>query len=107
MEYQPGSDVKFSLAAQHKEFFCECINAQCVHVHPRKAACVAENATLQQSAQRCRIGVFDSGLGGISVLRKAITRIPSADFLFFGDSAFAPYGSKPCAWVKKTIVRNY
>ena len=101
MEYQPGSDVKFSLAAQHKEFFCECINAQCVHVHPRKAACVAENATLQQSAQRCRIGVFDSGLGGISVLRKAITRIPSADFLFFGDSAFAPYGSKPCAWVKK------
>ena len=34
MDYQPLSNAKFSLAAQHKEFFCECINAQCVHVHP-------------------------------------------------------------------------
>ena len=40
------------------------------------------------------IGVFDSGLGGISVLRKLVKTLPYEDFLYFGDSAYAPYGEK-------------
>ena len=40
------------------------------------------------------IGVFDSGLGGISVLRHLVRELPHEDFRFFGDSANAPYGSK-------------
>lgn len=40
------------------------------------------------------IGVFDSGLGGISVLRACTALLPGEDFLFFGDSAHAPYGEK-------------
>ena len=38
------------------------------------------------------IAVFDSGLGGISVLRALVQRLPGEDFLYFGDSANAPYG---------------
>ena len=40
------------------------------------------------------IGVFDSGLGGISVLRELVRLLPGEDFLYFGDSANAPYGSR-------------
>lgn len=40
------------------------------------------------------IGVFDSGLGGISVLRALRTLLPKENYLYFGDSANAPYGVK-------------
>ena len=43
------------------------------------------------------IAVFDSGLGGISVLRALVQRLPGEDFLYFGDSANAPYGVRPVA----------
>ena len=40
------------------------------------------------------IGVFDSGVGGISVLKELVSLMPEEDYLFFGDSAHAPYGTK-------------
>ena len=40
------------------------------------------------------IGVFDSGVGGISVLRQLVERMPQEKFLYIGDSAHAPYGTK-------------
>lgn len=46
------------------------------------------------------IGVFDSGLGGISVLRACTALLPQENFLFFGDSANAPYGEKDLAQVQ-------
>ncbi len=42
----------------------------------------------------CPIGIFDSGVGGISVLRQLIALMPNEDYLFFGDSKNAPYGTK-------------
>ena len=40
------------------------------------------------------IGVFDSGVGGISVLKALVNELPHEDFHYFGDSANAPYGEK-------------
>ncbi|MCI8514666.1 MAG: glutamate racemase [Lachnospiraceae bacterium] len=40
------------------------------------------------------IGVFDSGLGGISVLRELVKIMPNEDYIYFGDSKNAPYGTK-------------
>lgn len=40
------------------------------------------------------IGVFDSGVGGISVLREAARLLPREDFIYYGDNAHAPYGTK-------------
>ena len=40
------------------------------------------------------IGIFDSGSGGISVLRTALHMLPNERFLYFGDTANAPYGTK-------------
>ena len=46
------------------------------------------------------IAVFDSGLGGISVLRELVRQMPQENFLYFGDSANAPYGTKPAEQVQ-------
>ena len=46
------------------------------------------------------IAVFDSGLGGISVLRHLRKRMPGERYLYFGDSANAPYGSRSTAEVR-------
>ena len=40
------------------------------------------------------IGIMDSGLGGLSVLREAVRLMPGEDFIYYGDSANAPYGTK-------------
>jgi glutamate racemase len=41
------------------------------------------------------IGIFDSGVGGLSVLRHIRAQLPHEDLLYFADSGFAPYGGKP------------
>jgi glutamate racemase len=47
------------------------------------------------------IGVFDSGFGGLTVLRALVERLPDARFAFLGDTARLPYGSKS----RRTIAR--
>ncbi len=41
------------------------------------------------------IGVFDSGLGGLTVLRALIARFPETSFVYLGDHAHVPYGNRP------------
>jgi glutamate racemase len=40
------------------------------------------------------IGVFDSGVGGLTVLDECLATLPAEDFVYFGDTAFFPYGDK-------------
>ncbi len=40
------------------------------------------------------IGVFDSGIGGLTVLRELIKRLPNENFIYVGDTARVPYGPK-------------
>jgi len=47
------------------------------------------------------IGVFDSGFGGLTVLKALLEVIPDADFLYFGDTARLPYGSKSAETVAR------
>ena len=47
------------------------------------------------------IGVFDSGFGGLTVLKALLEAIPDADYLYFGDTARLPYGSKSVETVAK------
>ncbi len=46
------------------------------------------------------IGVFDSGVGGLSVLREIRTALPEEDLLYVADSGFAPYGDRPREFIK-------
>lgn len=47
------------------------------------------------------VGVFDSGIGGLTVVREIIRQIPDEKIVYFGDTARVPYGSKS----KETIIR--
>lgn len=40
------------------------------------------------------IGIFDSGLGGLTVLKKMAEVLPYENYLYFGDTARVPYGEK-------------
>ena len=56
------------------------------------------------SARRPIIGVFDSGFGGLTVLKALLETIPEADYLYFGDTARLPYGSKSVETVARYAV---
>ena len=56
------------------------------------------------NSRRPTIGVFDSGVGGLTVLRALVERVPDADYLYFGDTARLPYGSKSAATVAHYAV---
>lgn len=55
------------------------------------------------------VGVFDSGLGGLSVLRKCMMVMPYENFIYYGDSLYAPYGTKSLEEVRErsfTVVER-
>lgn len=52
------------------------------------------------------IGVFDSGLGGLTVLRSLRARFPHEDFLYLGDTARLPYGSKSPETIRRYSEQN-
>lgn len=57
-----------------------------------------------------KILVFDSGAGGISVLRELVKLMPNEDFIYYGDSKNAPYGTKSKEEVRKLtfeVVEDY
>lgn len=47
------------------------------------------------------IGVFDSGIGGLTVVRELVHRLPNESILYFGDTARVPYGSKSAETVRR------
>jgi glutamate racemase len=52
-----------------------------------------------------KIGVFDSGIGGLSVLEKLVEVLPGEDFLYYGDSKNCPYGTKSQDELIKIVSR--
>lgn len=50
------------------------------------------------------IAVFDSGLGGLTVLRALRDRLPQEDFFYFADTRFLPYGDRPEVFLKERGV---
>jgi glutamate racemase len=47
------------------------------------------------------IGVFDSGMGGLTVLHECLVTLPTEDFLYLGDGARLPYGPRPLAEIRR------
>lgn len=58
------------------------------------------------SDNRRPIGIFDSGLGGLTVLKAVMAELPQEDIVYFGDSGRAPYGSKSPETVIKFSLQN-
>jgi glutamate racemase len=60
----------------------------------RPQGCNAKHVTLKPPLRRA-LGVFDSGVGGLTVLQALRRRMPYRDFAYLGDTARVPYGRKP------------
>lgn len=56
--------------------------------------------------KRQPVGVFDSGVGGISVLRELIRVMPCENYIYLGDSKNAPYGTKSLEEVRRLSLEN-
>jgi len=56
------------------------------------------------TTRRPCIGVFDSGFGGLTVLKELVAIAPDADYLYFGDTARLPYGSKSAETVARYAI---
>ena len=52
------------------------------------------------------IGVFDSGFGGLTVLRSLVEQLPNEDFVYLGDTARAPYGPRSIAEVRRFALQG-
>ena len=52
------------------------------------------------------IGIFDSGIGGLTVLREIKRILPREDIIYFGDTARVPYGTKSKATVVKFAIQD-
>lgn len=57
------------------------------------------------SAASHSIGVFDSGVGGLTVLRALVTALPNESWIYLGDTARLPYGTKSAATVQRYALR--
>ena len=55
---------------------------------------------------RLPIGIFDSGVGGLTVYRALHERLPNERFVYLGDTARVPYGTKSLATVERYAVEN-
>ena len=55
----------------------------------------------QKLSASAPIGVFDSGVGGLTVVREIMRQTPNEKIIYFGDTARVPYGSKS----KETVTR--
>ena len=60
------------------------------------------------SAQRASlpIAVFDSGIGGLTVLHELLVSLPAESYLYLGDTAGFPYGTKSLEWLRPRIGRS-
>jgi hypothetical protein len=52
------------------------------------------------------IGIFDSGVGGLTVYRALHDRLPNEHFVYLGDTARVPYGTKSLATVERYAIEN-
>ncbi len=50
---------------------------------------------MEESEKNLRVGVFDSGVGGLTVLAECVRLAPHIRYFYIGDNAHAPYGSRP------------
>ena len=56
--------------------------------------------------QNLPIGIFDSGVGGLTVYRALHGRLPNERFIYLGDTARVPYGTKSLATVERYAIEN-
>ncbi|MNN06282.1 Glutamate racemase 2 [compost metagenome] len=82
------------------------IGVSAYHLNRNITSCHLLNLQIKGEHMSKRIAFFDSGLGGLTVLSKAMDELPNEDFLFFADTLHVPYGVKKPEDVKRYIHQS-
>jgi glutamate racemase len=61
---------------------------------------------MDETLKNCPVGVFDSGIGGLTVVKELLRIVPFEDIIYFGDTARLPYGSKSNRLIARFSVEN-
>jgi glutamate racemase len=61
---------------------------------------------MNEALGNCPIGVFDSGIGGLTVVKELLKIMPYEDIIYFGDTARLPYGSKSNRLITRYSIEN-
>lgn len=61
---------------------------------------------MMEGLEMNRIGIFDSGIGGLTVMRAVMKRMPHEQVVYFGDTARVPYGCKSSKTVERYSIEN-
>ncbi|PIP13625.1 MAG: glutamate racemase [bacterium (Candidatus Stahlbacteria) CG23_combo_of_CG06-09_8_20_14_all_34_7] len=61
---------------------------------------------MKRKIQSKPIGIFDSGVGGLTVLNEVVKHLPNENIIYFGDTARVPYGSKSVETIKKFAIQD-
>lgn len=72
-------------------------------IHPGEAS---QRPTRLGEVNRRPIGVFDSGIGGLTVVKRLASTLPNESIIYFGDTARVPYGSKSNSTVIEYSIQN-
>ncbi len=72
----------------------------------KNTAKIEESANRQSETATLPIGIFDSGVGGLTVYRALHNRLPNERFIYLGDTARVPYGTKSLATVERYAIEN-
>jgi glutamate racemase len=65
-----------------------------------------DGTVMKKDANEFPIGIFDSGVGGLTVYRALHERLPNERFIYLGDTARVPYGTKSLATVERYAIEN-
>lgn len=74
------------------------------NLNPKNFPAKIENSNAQ--IRNLPIGIFDSGVGGLTVYRALHERLPNEHFIYLGDTARVPYGTKSLATVERYAIEN-
>lgn len=66
-------------------------------IPPALTSNIISQTTMRNPSKQRKIGIFDSGVGGITVLREIYRQLPQESIIYFGDTARLPYGNRSAA----------
>src|SRR6266576_2781748 len=72
---------------------------------PNRHLCRVAYRLFRETAALNAIGIFDSGMGGLTVMRALKARLPGESFVYLGDTARLPYGTKSADTVTRYAVQ--
>src|SRR3989337_3061309 len=73
---------------------------------PRPSSQAPEATATRGAVDTRPVGLFDSGVGGLTVLHECLVNLPHEDFIYLGDTGSFPYGPRPIEEVRALAFRN-